>query len=86
MTQSVVDKIKAFQSLFGKWNEKINLSAASTLAEIDEHVRDCLPVVPFLQDRKTVLDVGAGGGFPVVVAAISLPDVQFTALEPVRQS
>jgi 16S rRNA (guanine527-N7)-methyltransferase len=32
-----------------------------------------------------VLDVGSGGGFPVVVAAICLPDVEFTSLEPVHK-
>ena len=32
-----------------------------------------------------MLDVAPGGGFPVVVAAICLPDVAFTSLEPVHK-
>jgi 16S rRNA (guanine527-N7)-methyltransferase len=32
-----------------------------------------------------VLDVGSGGGFPVAIAAICLPDVAFTSLEPVHK-
>lgn len=78
-------RLDAFVSLFEKWNQRINLSAASTRQEIVEHLVDSLHVVPFLQDRATVLDVGSGGGFPVVVAAIVLPSVSFTALEPTHK-
>ncbi len=42
-------------------------------------------MVPHLRGTKRVLDVGSGGGFPVVVAAICLPDVSFTSLEPVHK-
>ncbi|HLL21725.1 MAG TPA: 16S rRNA (guanine(527)-N(7))-methyltransferase RsmG [Kofleriaceae bacterium] len=77
--------LEQFCALFGKWNERINLSAASNAAEISEHVRDSLHVVPHLPTSGTVVDVGSGGGLPVVVAAICLPGVQFTALEPVHK-
>ena len=78
-----------FIDLFEKWNRSINLSAASTRAELREHVLDSLEIVPHLltPDRSIarVLDVGSGGGFPVVVAAISCPQINFTALEPVHK-
>ncbi len=75
----------AFRDLFAKWNERINLSAAATLDDIEEHIVDCLHVVPFLRSSERVIDVGSGGGLPVVVAAICLPSTQFTALEPVHK-
>jgi 16S rRNA (guanine527-N7)-methyltransferase len=75
----------SFVSLFEKWNRSINLSAASTRDELVEHLIDSLHVVPYLRERPRVLDVGSGGGFPVVVAAICLPAVSFTALEPVHK-
>ena len=74
-----------FIALFEKWNRSINLSAASTRAEIEEHVADSLHVVPLLPPRGRILDVGSGGGFPVVIAAMSLPDASFTSLEPVHK-
>src|SRR5205823_14776236 len=46
---------------------------------------DSLQVVPLLPARGRILDVGSGGGFPVVIAAMSLPDASFTALEPVHK-
>jgi 16S rRNA (guanine527-N7)-methyltransferase len=78
-------KLERFRDLFLRWNERINLSAASNAAEVEEHIRDSLHAVPHLHDAQTVIDVGSGGGFPVVIAAICLPSAQFTALEPVHK-
>ncbi|HEU0030939.1 MAG TPA: 16S rRNA (guanine(527)-N(7))-methyltransferase RsmG [Kofleriaceae bacterium] len=77
--------LQRFELLFARWNQRINLSAARTPAEISEHVRDSLHVVPHLRDDARVIDVGAGGGFPVVIAAICLPQTQFVAIEPVHK-
>ena len=82
MTQSVIEQFKA---LFMKWNSSINLSAARTLDEVCEHVEDSLQIVPHLASAKKVLDVGSGGGFPVVLAAISCRDTEFVSLEPVHK-
>ncbi|MBA3787650.1 MAG: 16S rRNA (guanine(527)-N(7))-methyltransferase RsmG [Actinobacteria bacterium] len=78
-------KLEQFRDLFAKWNERINLSAAGTRTEIEEHIRDSLPAIPHLRGAASVIDVGSGGGFPVVIAAICLPDVAFTSLEPVHK-
>lgn len=82
---SLARNLSGFVELFEKWNKRINLSAASTRDEILEHLVDSLHVVPHLCGRARVLDVGSGGGFPVVVAAICLPGSSFTALEPVHK-
>ena len=78
-------KLLAFVTLFEKWNERINLSASRSREAVVEHVRDSLHVVPLLRSCGTVLDVGSGGGFPVVVAAICLPSTSFVALEPIHK-
>ncbi len=84
-SRALQTKLNRFLDLFEKWNRSINLSAATTRAELVEHVTDSLQVVPYLEDRPKILDVGSGGGFPVVVAAICLPDSHFTSLEPVHK-
>lgn len=81
----MTERLEAFLDLFEKWNRSINLSAASTRAELREHLADSLHVVPVLSTAGSVLDVGSGGGFPVVIAAISLPAVSFVSLEPVHK-
>jgi 16S rRNA (guanine527-N7)-methyltransferase len=75
----------AFIELFEKWNASINLSAARRREDIQLHVIDSLHAVPHFADARRVVDVGSGGGLPVVVAAICLPSVAFTALEPVHK-
>jgi 16S rRNA (guanine527-N7)-methyltransferase len=82
LDRALARNLNIFLDLFEKWNASINLSAATTRAELIEHVVDCLHVVPLLRDRGRVIDVGSGGGFPVVVAAICCPGSSFTALEP----
>ena len=79
------EKINRFKVLFSKWNARINLSAARSSAELDEHIADSLEVVPLLRGARRVLDVGSGGGFPVVLAAIELPETAFVSLEPVHK-
>jgi 16S rRNA (guanine527-N7)-methyltransferase len=82
-----------FATLFQKWNQRINLSAARTEPELREQILDSLHVVPHLRAvtavepsaSVAVLDVGAGGGLPAVVAAICLPHARITALEPVHK-
>lgn len=92
------NNLEMFLALFARWNRSINLSAADSRGELLGHVSDSLHVVPHLAAQAEtlraiatesrdvrVLDVGSGGGFPVVVAAICLPALQFTALEPVHK-
>ncbi len=78
-------RLAALAALFAKWNRSINLSAASTAEEIDAHIDDSSHVIEYLRGRSRILDVGSGGGFPVVVAAIALPDSRFVALEPIHK-
>lgn len=77
--------LETFITLFLRWNERINLSAARSREQVEEHVVDSLHVVCEIGRATRVVDVGSGGGFPLIPAAICLPEVQFTALEPVHK-
>ncbi|HEY0989798.1 MAG TPA: 16S rRNA (guanine(527)-N(7))-methyltransferase RsmG [Kofleriaceae bacterium] len=95
--ESSQEKLIDFKSLFMKWNRSINLSGARTEDQVELHIVDCLHAIPHLRtlvaasreassaESPSALDVGAGGGMPSVVAAICLPDLQVTALEPVHK-
>jgi 16S rRNA (guanine527-N7)-methyltransferase len=83
--RATLEKLQRFRDLFLQWNQRINLSSARDPIEIEAHIRDSLHVVPHLRGSPRVVDVGSGGGFPVVIAAICLPALSFTALEPVHK-
>jgi 16S rRNA (guanine527-N7)-methyltransferase len=80
-----LEKLNQFRAIFLQWNRRINLSSARSPEEVEAHIRDSLYVIPHLHSCPRILDVGSGGGFPVVVAAICLPSLSFTALEPIHK-
>lgn len=72
-----VDLLGRFAAELVRWNQKFNLTAISSPAEVAElHVLDSLAVAPFIPAGSSVLDIGTGGGFPGVPLAISRPDIQ----------
>jgi 16S rRNA (guanine527-N7)-methyltransferase len=73
-----------FVERFVRWNQKINLSAARTPADVAEHLVDCLALVPFVKDGDKVVDVGSGGGLPGVLLAICR-EIRLTSLEPIHK-
>ena len=83
-------QLLAYLDLLLKWNKVYNLTA---LREPDQvlthHVLDCLAVIRPMADRlpalTTVLDVGAGGGLPAVVIALTCPHIQVTAVDTVAK-
>jgi 16S rRNA (guanine527-N7)-methyltransferase len=85
LEREIAEKLRKFNDLFSKWNASINLSAARSPADVDDHILDSLHLIPHLTDLERVIDVGSGGGFPVVIAAICAPAINFTALEPVHK-
>ena len=71
--------------LFTDWNTKINLSSIRDEAGIyEKHFVDSLLATKYIDfNNKKVLDLGAGGGFPVLPLAIISKDSQFSALDSV---
>lgn len=68
-------------ALLSRWNKKINLVAPATIHDFWlRHALDSWQVVDLLPaGTKTVLDMGAGAGFPGLAMAIALkrkPDAQ----------
>lgn len=72
-----------FVELFEQWNQRINLSAARSHDDIAVHVLDSLALVPHLGEAASAVDVGSGGGFPVVVLAACRPGCAFRSIEPI---
>lgn len=68
-----------------KWNRSINLSSITDLDEVvEKHVLDSLAVVPALP-LGSLLDAGAGAGFPGIPAAIARPDLEVVLVDSVQK-
>ena len=83
-----VDNILLYCHELQKWNKRINLIARNTPATevIEKHFLDSLTLLPVIDqyggNSATLLDVGTGAGFPGLVLAAALPDLQVTLVEP----
>jgi len=68
-----------------KWNKSINLTAITDPEEIlEKHVLDSLAVVPTLP-LGSLLDAGAGAGFPGIPIAVARPDLEVALVDSVQK-
>ncbi|MCU1277262.1 MAG: rRNA small subunit 7-methylguanosine (m7G) methyltransferase GidB, partial [bacterium] len=79
-----VDKLVQYLALLQSWNRKINLTAITEpRAVVELHFLDSLAVAPLVRECATLIDVGAGAGFPGAVLAIALPSLAVTCIDAV---
>jgi len=90
VSRETLRDFEAWYNLLSIWNKKINLVSRATLHDFWlRHALDSWQVVGLLPEApfgntKTVLDMGAGAGFPGVALAISMkntPDAQIDLVE-----
>lgn len=85
-TPEQVEKITKYMEILRDWNTRMNLIAASTVAEMEvRHIQDSAQLIPLLPPGKGlgIVDVGTGAGLPGIVLAILLPQHTFTLVEKV---
>lgn len=74
-------QLLALVGLLHKWNRAYNLTAIRSAEEmVSRHLLDSAAVLPYVSGR-TLLDVGAGPGFPGLVLAILKPELRVTLLD-----
>ena len=65
-----------FVALVKKWNPVINLIARSSIPNIwSRHIEDSAQIVALAKASGPWIDIGSGGGFPGIVAAICLKEI-----------
>lgn len=79
-----LERFEAYLSLLQLWGGKMNLTARlDTAGIVTHHFLDSLSLLPFLPpaDAVTLIDVGAGAGFPALPLKICRPRLAVTLLE-----
>ncbi|MBU4531787.1 MAG: 16S rRNA (guanine(527)-N(7))-methyltransferase RsmG [Hoeflea sp.] len=70
------DRLRVHADLVRKWQSSINLISPKTLPDLwERHVLDSLQLFRLRPDPLTWIDMGSGAGFPGLVTAICLTDL-----------
>ncbi|MBV8264246.1 MAG: 16S rRNA (guanine(527)-N(7))-methyltransferase RsmG [Candidatus Eremiobacteraeota bacterium] len=78
-----IAKLLEFGYLLLEANRITNLTGAKTIeAVIGEHILDSLAPLQHISMKDPVVDVGSGGGFPGIPAAVVYPNKRFILIEP----
>ena len=86
LTEAQIDKMIAYLLLLSKWNSVYNLTAIRDPKEmVKQHLLDSLSAASAFVDAKNVLDVGAGGGLPGMMLAITYPETKISMIDTVSK-
>jgi 16S rRNA (guanine527-N7)-methyltransferase len=67
-----------------KWNAKVNLTAITEPEEVlEKHFLDSLAVLPEVEGAASLLDLGAGAGFPGIPLKLARPALTVTLVDAV---
>jgi 16S rRNA (guanine527-N7)-methyltransferase len=86
ITPAQQEKLLDYLALMNKWNSVYNLtSLRDPMQMVTHHLLDSLAAVPAFTGAANVLDVGAGGGLPGIVLAISRPSMKVSMIDTVHK-
>jgi 16S rRNA (guanine527-N7)-methyltransferase len=77
-----VQLLADYYELLLKWNERLHLVAPCSSEEFAvRHILESLVLLPHFFRGATVVDVGSGGGLPIVPCLLVRPDLRATLIE-----
>ena len=86
LTEEQLEKFYLYMNILLEWNEKINLTAITNEEEIIlKHFVDSLTINKYIEDSKSLIDVGTGAGFPGIPMKILRQDLKITLLDSLNK-
>ena len=81
-----IEKFYLYMNLLLEWNEKINLTAIIEPKEVIlKHFIDSLTISKYIENNKTLADVGTGAGFPGIALKIYRSDLKITLVDSLNK-
>ena len=83
----LAEKFLKYKELLVEWNEKINLTAITEDNDIIwKHFVDCAMITEVIKnEKKSLIDVGTGAGFPGIPLKILCSDIKVTLLDSLEK-
>ena len=81
-----IARFDAYLVLLLRWNSRIKLtSVVEPEAVVEKHFLDSVAVIPAIEGVGSLVDIGAGAGFPGVPVAMLRPMLQVTLVESIQK-
>lgn len=88
LSEEQIKQFAMLEELYSEWNAKINVISRKDIEELyTRHVLHSLGIAkvqPF-EDGSEIMDVGTGGGFPLIPLAILFPNVSFYGIDVIAK-
>lgn len=86
VSEDQADQMIRFAKELILWNKKINLTAIKDpLLIAEKHFIDSIAILPFFKNETTLMDMGAGGGFPGIPLKIMRPWLNIVLVDASRK-
>ncbi len=82
LSPETVTQLGEYYSLLTRWNDRLHLVAPCSPEEFAvRHMLESLLLLRYLPADAVVVDIGSGGGLPIIPCLIARPDLQATLIE-----
>lgn len=88
LTDSQIRQFLTYCEMLAEWNKVMNLTAITDYDDVmKKHFIDSLSLVKAydVSQKKTVIDVGTGAGFPGLALKIAFPNLKITLLDSLNK-
>ena len=86
LTENQIEQFYNYMNGILKWNKSINVtSITDEKMFIVKHFADSLTINRFVEDKKTLRDIGTGAGFPGIPLKIVNKDLKVTLIDSVNK-
>ena len=80
------NKFYNYMNLLQEWNEKINLTAITAPKEVIlKHFVDSITINKYIEDKKIIMDIGTGAGFPGIPLKIINKDKEIILVDSLNK-
>ena len=82
LSAETITRLGEYYSLLTRWNDRLHLVAPCSPEEFAvRHVLESLMLLQHLPSNASVVDIGSGGGLPIIPCLIARPDLEATLIE-----
>lgn len=88
LSEMQIQQFLRYYEMLAEWNEKMNLTAITEYDDVmKKHFIDSMSLIHAydISQKKSVIDVGTGAGFPGLVLKIAFPNLQVTLLDSLQK-